>query len=136
MDFLNMNMQEEYAIVWETSEKLTTCIGNVDQGLLKRAVANLIQNSMSHNEDGCTIYVSVSLGAGASNGTVKIGTSAHGGFMVKLYIPVSQAKRTSFAPENALVAYSFHCVCFGEQTVAITVKKFPTLFAFLCCYSW
>ena len=45
-----MNMQDEYAIVWETSEKLTTCIGNVDQGLLKRAVANLIQNSMGHNE--------------------------------------------------------------------------------------
>ena len=95
-----MNMQDEYAIVWETSEKLTTCIGNVDQGLLKRAVANLIQNSMSHNEDGCTIYVSVSLGAGGGNGTVEIGTGARGGFMVKLYIPVSQAKRASFAPKN------------------------------------
>lgn len=180
VDFLNMNMQDEYAIVWETSEKLTTCIGNVDQGLLKRAVANLIQNSMSHNENGCTIYVSVSLGAGAGNvltpadtsstsvsagasgastlsntrncvicveddgigaspealealrhaphymicdtstteqrhglgllivqqiidahnGTVEIGTGTRGGFMVKLYIPVSQAKRASFAPEN------------------------------------
>ena len=54
---------------------------------------------------GCTIYVSVSLGAGAGNGTVEIGTGARGGFMVKLYIPVSQAKRASFAPENALVAY-------------------------------
>ena len=189
VDFLNMNMQDEYAIVWETSEKLTTCIGNVDQGLLKRAVANLIQNSMNHNEDGCTIYVSVSLSEGASNvltsadtsgtsvsagasgtsvsagasgtsapsntricvicveddgigasaealealrhaphymicdtstteqrhglgllivqqiidahnGTVEIGTGARGGFMVKLYVPVSQAKRASFAPKN------------------------------------
>ena len=36
----------------------------------------------------------------AHNGTVEIGTGARGGFMVKLYIPVSQAKRTSFAPEN------------------------------------
>ena len=180
VDFLNMNMQDEYAIVWETSEKLTTCIGNVDQGLLKRAVANLIQNSMSHNENGCTIYVSVSLGAGAGNvltpadtsstsvssgngsasapsnthncvicveddgigaspealealkhaphymicdtstteqrhglgllivqqiidahnGTIEIGTGTRGGFMVKLYIPESQARRTSFAPEH------------------------------------
>ena len=180
VDFLNMNMQDEYAIVWETSEKLTTCIGNVDQGLLKRAVANLIQNSMSHNENGCTIYVSVALAAGAGNvlasadtsgasvssgnggasapsnthncvicveddgigasaealealrhaphymicdtstteqrhglgllivqqiidahnGTIEIGTGTRGGFMVKLYIPESQARRTSFAPEN------------------------------------
>lgn len=198
VDFLNMNMQDEYAIVWETSEKLTTCIGSVDQGLLKRAVANLIQNSMCHNEDGCTIYVSVSFAASAGNvltsagggtaaisagtsagstsegvgnalisagngdtsalgntrncvicveddgigvsaetlealrraphymicdtsateqrhglgllivqqiidahnGGVEIGMGARGGFMTKLYIPVSQAKRASFEPGN------------------------------------
>lgn len=36
----------------------------------------------------------------AHNGTVEIGTGVRCGFMAKLYIPVSQAKRASFAPEN------------------------------------
>ena len=30
-----------------------------DKDLLKRAVTNLVQNSITHNEQGCAIYVSV-----------------------------------------------------------------------------
>ena len=33
---------------------------NYDRDLLKRAITNLIQNSINHNESGCEIYVSVS----------------------------------------------------------------------------
>ena len=30
--------------------------------MLKRAVSNLIQNCINHNENGCTVYVSVAAG--------------------------------------------------------------------------
>lgn len=43
----------------EHRRKLTVCNISVDKNLLKRAISNLIQNSISHNENGCTIYVSV-----------------------------------------------------------------------------
>lgn len=59
VDFMNMGMQDEFSIKWETDAKLTVCNINVDKDLLKRAISNLIQNSISHNENGCTIYVSV-----------------------------------------------------------------------------
>lgn len=61
VDFMNMGMPEGFSIQWETDEELTVCNSNVDKVLLKRAVANLIQNSIIHNENGCTIYVSVSV---------------------------------------------------------------------------
>lgn len=59
VDFMNMGVQDEFSIKWETDAKLTVCNINVDKDLLKRAISNLIQNSISHNENGCTIYVSV-----------------------------------------------------------------------------
>jgi len=59
VDFMNMGMQDEFSIKWETDAELTVCNINVDKDLLKRAISNLIQNSISHNENGCTIYVSV-----------------------------------------------------------------------------
>lgn len=58
-DFINMNIDEKYAIEWETDEALTSCITNIDKDLIKRAVSNLIQNSMNHNEQGCQIFVRV-----------------------------------------------------------------------------
>ncbi len=59
VDFINMDMDAKYPIVWETDEELTTCMIAADRDLLKRAVTNLIQNCINHNENGCTIYVSV-----------------------------------------------------------------------------
>lgn len=59
VDFINMNLDERYTIEWETDEALTSCIANVDKDLIKRAVSNLIQNSMNHNEQGCHIFVRV-----------------------------------------------------------------------------
>lgn len=59
VDFINMNIEEKYPIFWETSEDLFVCPIQADGDLIRRAVSNLIQNSMNHNEEGCHIYVSV-----------------------------------------------------------------------------
>ena len=60
VDFINNDIEGKYPVEWETDENLAVCMVQADRELLKRAVSNLIQNSMNHNEDGCTIYVSVS----------------------------------------------------------------------------
>lgn len=59
VDFINTNIDEKYMIEWETDENLTSCPVCVDKDLIKRAVSNLIQNSMNHNEQGCHIFVRV-----------------------------------------------------------------------------
>jgi len=68
VDFINMDMDDRHPIVWETDEALTFCPVNADRDLLKRAIGNLIQNSISHNGQGCSIYVSVA----AQNGQCTI----------------------------------------------------------------
>ena len=59
VDFINMDIEDKYPIEWETDEALTICPVNADKDLLKRAISNLIQNSINHNEQGCKIYVCV-----------------------------------------------------------------------------
>lgn len=59
VDFINMDLDDKHPIEWETDEALTACPVNADKDLIKRAVGNLIQNSINHNEQGCKIYVSV-----------------------------------------------------------------------------
>lgn len=59
VDFINTDIEEKYPLEWETGESLPACFINADKDLLKRAVSNLIQNCISHNEKGCTIHVSV-----------------------------------------------------------------------------
>lgn len=59
VDFMNMDIDDRFPIEWKTDDKLTICSINADKDLLKRAIANIIQNSINHNENGCTIYVSV-----------------------------------------------------------------------------
>ena len=58
VDFMNMDIDDQFPIKWKTAAPASCCI-NADRDLLKRAVANLIQNSINHNESGCTIYASV-----------------------------------------------------------------------------
>ncbi|MCM1257962.1 MAG: HAMP domain-containing histidine kinase [Roseburia sp.] len=58
-DFINMGFPDKYQIEWITDETFTHCPVNADKDLIKRAVSNLIQNSISHNEAGCNIYVSL-----------------------------------------------------------------------------
>lgn len=59
VDFMNMNIDDKFPIEWKTADTLSACYINADQDLLKRAIANLIQNSINHNENGCVIYASV-----------------------------------------------------------------------------
>ena len=59
VDFMNMNIDDKFPIEWKTSPTLSVCYINADKDLLKRAIANLIQNSINHNENGCMIYASV-----------------------------------------------------------------------------
>ncbi len=61
VDFINMDIDDRHPIEWETDEALTLCPVNADKDLMKRAIGNLIQNSVSHNEQGCRIYVSVTV---------------------------------------------------------------------------
>ncbi len=68
VDFMNMDIDDSFPIEWKTADTLTTCYIHADQDLLKRAIANLIQNSINHNENGCMIYVSVN----NENNTCKI----------------------------------------------------------------
>ncbi len=59
VDFINTDIDQKYPIEWMTEETLTSCVIYADKDLLKRAVSNLIQNSINHNEDGCNLYVCV-----------------------------------------------------------------------------
>ncbi len=68
VDFMNTNIDDKFPIEWKTADTLSACYINADKDLLKRAVSNLIQNSINHNEHGCVIYASVD----DSNDTCKI----------------------------------------------------------------
>lgn len=70
VDFINMDIDNKHPIVWETEETLTFCPVKVDKDLIKRAIANLIQNCINHNEQGCRIYVSVAAEKGECTVTV------------------------------------------------------------------
>lgn len=72
VDFMNTDVEGKYPIEWTTEEDLTACIVSVDKDLLKRAVANLVQNCMNHNEDGCAIRVGVRRETAAGRNSEKI----------------------------------------------------------------
>lgn len=59
VDFMNLDAEGRYPLEWMTEESLGACFVEADRGLVKRAVSNLIQNSMNHNPEGCSIYVTV-----------------------------------------------------------------------------
>lgn len=59
VDFINMDIDDRHPMEWESSEGLMACPTHVDKDLIKRAVSNLIQNCINHNEEGCKVYVSV-----------------------------------------------------------------------------
>lgn len=59
VDFMNMDIDDRFPIEWKTADTLSACYINADKDLLKRAISNLIQNSINHNENGCVIYASV-----------------------------------------------------------------------------
>lgn len=59
VDFMNTNIDDKFPIEWKTDKALSACYIMADKDLLKRAISNLIQNSINHNENGCVIYASV-----------------------------------------------------------------------------
>lgn len=58
-DFINMELEDKYQIEWAAADSPAHLSVNVDKDLMARAIGNLIQNCMNHNEDGCNIYVSL-----------------------------------------------------------------------------
>lgn len=61
VDFINMDINNQHPIEWKTDETLSICPVNADKDLIKRAISNLIQNSINHNEQGCKIYVCITI---------------------------------------------------------------------------
>lgn len=59
VDFLNLDLKEQYPIEWVTDGTPAVCMIQGDEGLLKRAVSNLLFNCQVHNPEGCTIRIGV-----------------------------------------------------------------------------
>lgn len=58
VDFMNLDITGKYPIEWKSEERGESAFVNGDRELLRRAVSNLIQNCINHNENGCRIYLS------------------------------------------------------------------------------
>ena len=58
-EFLDGGLEARYQIVLDSSQESETASVMGDEALLKRALYNLIQNSVIHNPKGCVISVSV-----------------------------------------------------------------------------
>lgn len=59
-DFLDSGLEEKYSIEFLSDPQSELYHMEGDEALLKRALTNLIQNSIRHNPEGCEIIVSVS----------------------------------------------------------------------------
>ena len=59
-EFLDSNLDKKYVLEFESDPQCETEFIRGDEVLLKRAVTNLIQNSINHNANGCKITISVS----------------------------------------------------------------------------
>lgn len=64
VNFINMDIEYQYPVEWQTAGNLNACFVYADKNLLKRAISNLIQNCISHNASGCKIYVNIITGKG------------------------------------------------------------------------
>lgn len=60
-DFMNMDICDKYGFELETCIPPALCTVNIDKELVKRAINNLISNSINHNEQGCKIFVKVTM---------------------------------------------------------------------------
>lgn len=59
VDFLNIKLDKDFPIKFEMRNNVHSSFVLADEGLMKRAITNLIQNAISHNEKGCHIFISV-----------------------------------------------------------------------------
>lgn len=69
-EFLDSGLEDQYEITFcsDPESEMATVMG--DEALLKRALYNLIQNSMIHNANGCQISVFVSRNENSTTITV------------------------------------------------------------------
>lgn len=63
-EFLDSGLEERYGIEFSAGQESESVTILGDEALLKRALGNLIQNSVVHNPQGCRITVSVLCGGG------------------------------------------------------------------------
>lgn len=59
-EFLDSDLDKKYVLEFDSDPRCETEFIRGDEVLLNRALTNLIQNSINHNTDGCTITISVS----------------------------------------------------------------------------
>lgn len=81
-EFLDSNLDSAFSIDFITDSDSELLYINGDETLLKRAITNLIQNSIGHNPSGCEITVSVS--CNNQNATVIIADNGIGISALKL----------------------------------------------------
>ena len=81
-EFLDSNLDNSFSIDFITDSDSELLYINGDETLLKRAITNLIQNSIGHNPSGCEITVSVS--CNNQNATVIIADNGIGISALKL----------------------------------------------------
>lgn len=55
--YLNQMEEEKYQLLLEIDPRLESCQARGDVSLLERAVENLLNNSISHNPQGCRIWI-------------------------------------------------------------------------------
>lgn len=59
VDYLNNMYDERYSINLEVNSDIKSYVINGDRRLLERVFSNIIGNSISHNENGCSILIKV-----------------------------------------------------------------------------
>lgn len=59
-EFLDSDLDKKYVFEFDSGPQCETEFIRGDEALLKRALTNLIQNSINHNANGCTVTISVS----------------------------------------------------------------------------
>jgi signal transduction histidine kinase len=63
-DFLNSGLDDRYTVDVEIAENAQNALIIGDEELLRRAVSNLITNSIRHNSNGCAINITLEKGLG------------------------------------------------------------------------
>lgn len=97
-EFLDGGLGEQYEIEFSASQEseLVTILG--DEALLKRALGNLIQNSIVHNPQGCRISVSVL--CGEADVTVEVADNGAGVSAEKLEELTADSRRLESTDET------------------------------------
>ena len=97
-EFLNGGLEERYGIAFCADQESESLPILGDEALLKRALGNLIQNSIVHNPQGCQI--SVSILCGEAGITVEVADDGAGVSAEKLKEPTADHRRLESTDEK------------------------------------